>query len=86
MQTLIPYKSATIQLQKNDIIVMYTDGVTEAMDELEQEYGEDRLLACIRLNKSLDAEGVMDAIVDDVKAFTNNNYNDDITMLVLKQG
>lgn len=86
MQTIIPYKSATIQLQKNDIIVMYTDGVTEAMDEAEQEYGEERLFECMKLNKSLDAEGVMDAIVDDVKEFTNNNYNDDITMLVLKQG
>jgi len=86
MQTIIPYKSATIKLQKNDIIVMYTDGVTEAMDEAEQEYGEERLFECMKLNKSLDAEGVMDAIVDNLKEFTNNNYNDDITMLVLKQG
>ncbi len=85
MPTLLPYKSASIKLQKNDIIVMYTDGVTEAMDEGEEEYGEERLAECILKNRSLDAEGIMDAVIDDVKIFTNNNYNDDITMLVLKK-
>lgn len=85
MPTLIPYKSATITLQKNDVIVMYTDGVTEALDEGEEEYGEERLAECILKNRSLDAEGIMDAVIDDVKKFTNNNYSDDITMLVLKK-
>lgn len=85
MPTLMPYSSNKIKLQKNDIIVMYTDGVTEAMDEVEEEYGEERLISCLLKNRGLDAVGVMDAVLDEVKIFTNNTYSDDITMLVLKR-
>jgi phosphoserine phosphatase RsbU/P len=84
MPTISPYKSAHIKLQKNDVIVMYTDGVTEAMDPMDQEYGENRLFDCLIKHRTQDASGIMDAIVEDVKVFTNNNYSDDITMLVLK--
>ena len=85
MPTMVPYNSGTIKLEKEDIIVMYTDGVSEALSEAEEEYGEERLEACVLRNRELDARGIMDAVITDVKKFTNGNYSDDITMLVLKK-
>jgi len=85
MPTIMPYKSNRIKLQKNDIIAMYTDGVTEAMDEVEEEFGEERLIDCLLKNRQLNALAVMEAVLDEVKTFTNNVYSDDITMLVLKK-
>lgn len=85
MPTIMSYQSATVKLRPNDVIVMYTDGVTEAMNAAEEEYGEERLSDCLVLNRELDADGIMQAILDDIKEFTNDSYNDDITMLVLKR-
>lgn len=85
MPSIMPYQSNRIKLQKNDIIAMYTDGVTEAMNEVEDEYGEERLIECLLKNRELNALGVMEAVLDEVKTFTNNIYSDDITMLVLKK-
>jgi sigma-B regulation protein RsbU (phosphoserine phosphatase) len=85
MPTLMTYSTGEVQLQPGDIVVMYTDGVSEAMSEAEEEYGEERLLSCLQKNTSLDAQGILYAILEDVKEFTNNQYSDDITVLVLKK-
>ena len=82
---MIPYKSADVTLQKGDIVVMYTDGVTEALDETEEEYGEERLQKCLLCNASLSARDILNAILEDVKLFTGNRYSDDITIVVLKK-
>jgi len=85
MPSMIPYKSADVTLQKGDIVVMYTDGVTEALDETEEEYGEERLQKCLLCNASLSARDILNAILEDVKLFTGNRYSDDITIVVLKK-
>jgi phosphoserine phosphatase RsbU/P len=85
MPTLMPYATGEVVLRTGDVVVMYTDGVSEAMNPSEEEYGEDRLLACLRKNMGLDAEGILYAILEDVKEFTHNQYSDDITVLVLKK-
>lgn len=85
MPTILDYSSGSIQLQEGDVVVMYTDGVSEAMSEIEEEYGEERLEAVVAANKQLDAQGILEALIDDVKAFTNNSYSDDITLLIFKK-
>lgn len=85
MPTMMAYATGEVALSKGDIVVMYTDGVSEALNEIEEEYGEERLEACLIKNARLNAQGIMEAILEDVKAFTSNTYSDDITLLVLKK-
>lgn len=85
MPTFTPYESAEVELKPGDLIVFYTDGVTEAMNpELDEEYEEERLIECIRKNREGSSQEIQDAIIDDINAFSNNIQYDDITIIVLK--
>lgn len=78
-------ESHAIQLQEGDILVQTTDGVTEAMNSDYEEYGEERLYACVKRMGNLPAEKIVNAIVDDIKKFTGDiPQSDDITLLVMK--
>ena len=75
----------TITLEKGDTLLLYTDGVTEAMNpEQTEEYEEDRLIECIKKNRGKTSKEIQDAIIDDINAFSNNIQYDDITIIVLK--
>ena len=82
----INFKQQSIKLDKGDIIFMYTDGVTEALNPNNELYGEERLINCLnRSDKNLSIEELLAFFCADV----NNNVNgadqsDDITMLALK--
>lgn len=85
MPTFVPYESAEVELKEGDLIVFYTDGVTEAMDpEQSEEYEEERLTDCIRKNRYKTSKEIQDAIITDINAFSNNIQYDDITIIVLK--
>ncbi len=79
------YETETIELHKEDTIVMYTDGITEAMNAQEDEFGELRLQEIIKENKKESAEHIIEVISSDVKNYTGNTLqSDDITMVVVK--
>ncbi len=81
---LEPYKSAEITIQPGDSIVMYTDGVTEAMNINNEEFGEPRLLEILNANRKLDAENLTKLLLKEVKTFAGEQeQSDDITILVL---
>ena len=85
MPTMMPYESAEIDLKPGDLIVFFTDGVTEAMNpDLTEEYEEERLIECIKKNRNKTSREIQDAIIDDINAFSNNIQYDDITIIVLK--
>lgn len=85
MPSLMPYKSAEYIFEKGDTLLFFTDGVTEAMSiDQSKEYEEERLIECVNQNRNKDANGLMNAIIDDVNMFTNNIQHDDITLIVLK--
>ncbi len=69
-----------------DVMVIYTDGITEARSPHDEEYGEERLKAQLTLNHAkLRAEKIRDAIVDDLQAFIGGAaVRDDQTLLVIK--
>ncbi|MDA3901629.1 MAG: SpoIIE family protein phosphatase [Spirochaetes bacterium] len=76
-------KSTT--LEKGDLLVLYTDGIVEAMNSSDEEYGEERFYKVLEKNSSEDAEVVKDALIKDLKKFTNNReQSDDITMLLMR--
>src|SRR5271169_3223664 len=68
-----------------DILVLYTDGVTEAHNSLGEEFGMERLSALIRRDSSLSAEGLMGNIVQSAEDFCQGvGFKDDATVLVVK--
>lgn len=85
MPTMLAYATGEISLNKGDVIALYTDGVSEALNEQEEEYGEERLERCLVKNASLSADGILNAILEDVRGFTSGRYSDDITLVILKK-
>ncbi len=75
-----------IALDKGDILLIYTDGITEAMNPEREEFGELRLLNAIKKYRDLDAESFSDALMDEIKKFTRKApQSDDITFIVIKE-
>ncbi len=81
----IPYQSRRTVLQPGDRIFLYTDGVSEAQNEAQELYGEDRLLESVNRNGSLKLPEMLKAIRADVDAFVDGaDQFDDITMLAFE--
>ncbi len=82
----LPYHEATLQLEKGDALVMYTDGVTEAMNIDYQQFGEERLKETLEDVAMHNCQEMVDAIKSDVAAFAGEaEQSDDITVLTLKR-
>ena len=76
----------TVQLAPGDGVVLYTDGITEAENEIREQYGLERLCEVVSRHWLQSAEGIKDAVVADVLSFiSEGEIYDDITLLVLKQ-
>lgn len=75
-----------IRLHPDDIFVLYTDGITEAMNPQRELYGEERFLAAIRKFGHLDVVEFVKSIKDDILTFTGGfEQNDDITLVAIKE-
>jgi sigma-B regulation protein RsbU (phosphoserine phosphatase) len=80
-----PYQSAKIQLLPGELIVFYTDGVTEARNKKEDEFGEARLIDVISRCSHKPAESILETILDSVTVFTDGDLeSDDLTLVVMK--
>jgi sigma-B regulation protein RsbU (phosphoserine phosphatase) len=67
-----------------DMVVFYTDGVTEAANRLGEEFGLQRLSELVRRGSALSAEELMTDIYNSTADFCGENFNDDVTILVVK--
>lgn len=85
MKTIMPYSTQLIQLQKDDILVMFTDGISEAMNKKGEEFS-DSLLESICINSAANsADEILDKIKSEVQKFAEGTtQSDDITLVVLK--
>jgi sigma-B regulation protein RsbU (phosphoserine phosphatase) len=75
---------ASEDLLSGDVLVFYTDGVTEAENRLGEEFGMERLCATIQRHSSLSAEDLMNNIYNAAADFCSDEFNDDVTILVVK--
>jgi len=82
----IEYKEDTLQLEHGDTLVMFTDGVTEAMNGAEQEFGVERLDNILSGMAGQGCQQIVEAVKAGVSDFVDDaEQSDDITMLVLKR-
>ena len=84
--THFPYECERVELKKGDILVMFTDGITEAMSPDEVEFGDEGIISVMRETKADDANTYADAIIHAIDVFTNSKYSDDVTLMTLKVG
>ena len=76
-----------LQLEDGDTLVVFSDGVTEALNLAGDEFGEERLLPCINEHRASPTDVLLDRILATVRAFTAlAAQNDDVTALVLRYG
>ncbi|MDQ3019332.1 MAG: PP2C family protein-serine/threonine phosphatase [Bacteroidota bacterium] len=82
----VTYEVGIVNLEKDDIIVFYTDGVTEAMNKKGDEFGEEKLINVLQENKNQSPEDILENIKNSIVVFTKDTSQyDDITLIVLKK-
>ena len=79
------YEERPIALRPGDVLLLYTDGVTEAESPSGEQYGQSRLEQLILRLRERGATEILDAVVDDVLAWAaERGQNDDLTLMVVK--
>ena len=82
----LDYHEATVTLEKSDALVMFTDGVTEAVNTTYEEFGEKRLTATLGQLAKANCQQIIDSVKADVAAFVGEaEQSDDITLLTVKR-
>jgi sigma-B regulation protein RsbU (phosphoserine phosphatase) len=82
-----PYGQETVTLDVGDTVVIFSDGVSEALNSAGEEYGDARLQAVVEGTQkpTVTAQSVVDRVVSEVRGFTKGAVqNDDITVMVLR--
>ncbi|MBE7516409.1 MAG: SpoIIE family protein phosphatase [Chloracidobacterium sp.] len=80
------YETGNAQLGRGDVLFIYSDGVSEANDVQEEEFGMDRLRQVIRHNVQRSASGIRDKVESALSEFTGTApANDDITIVIVKR-
>ncbi|WP_448561976.1 PP2C family protein-serine/threonine phosphatase [Trichothermofontia sp.] len=75
-----------ITLHAGDVVVLYTDGITEAMNAQRQQYGPDRLCQVVRNHAQRSAQEIRQAVLEDIWNYVGEEpLRDNLTLLVLKQ-
>ncbi len=75
----------TTTVAAGDVLVCYTDGVTESFDEHDTIYGVERLVQVVQRTQQHTAEAIVTTIANDVTAFSDGRIYDDVTLLVIQR-
>ena len=79
------FEEETVQLEPGDLMVAFSDGVTEALSASGEEYGEARLLECVEANRTKSVPDLLDSVLASVRAFAAGAVqSDDVTALVVR--
>jgi len=84
LSTMTAYEIGKHTLKSGDLFVAYTDGVTEAMNADEEEFGEERLKELVKLNRGEPVKEIISAICREVDQFAHGNQSDDFTLIVFR--
>jgi phosphoserine phosphatase RsbU/P len=78
-----PFATGTAHLRPGDRVILYTDGVTEATDDHEEEFGEERLVSLLQENRMSTANQLQAKILGAAGEFCQGHWHDDATLLIL---
>lgn len=82
----VPYEEAIIPFKQGDILVIFSDGITEAMNDKQEEFDEPRLLELITQNKAKSSGEIIDLIFKEVNNYSKGQEQmDDMTIIVIKR-
>jgi len=81
----IDLEERELELASNDVVIFYTDGVTESINEKEEQFGQDRLIAAIEKGIDLPVQDLIDKVKEEVTTFARGQPQfDDLTLVALK--
>jgi sigma-B regulation protein RsbU (phosphoserine phosphatase) len=81
----MPYEDSAIDLKSGDVLLAFTDGVTEARNPSDEEFGEQRLKSLLREAAGLSASGISLAIWEELKNWIQDaEQHDDLTFVIVK--
>jgi serine phosphatase RsbU (regulator of sigma subunit) len=79
------FEQDTLRLAAGDLLLLFSDGVTEAMNVANEEFGDDHLVDCVRRRHGQDPQVVLEALVGEVRAFCGDAVqSDDVTMMLVR--
>ena len=83
--TIYDYEERDVELQTNDIVVLLSDGIVEAMNDDGEDFGLDKLQHVVYQNRELSAHNLTEKILGEVRKFVGSEeQQDDITIVILK--
>jgi sigma-B regulation protein RsbU (phosphoserine phosphatase) len=75
-----------LTLKRDDCLLLYTDGVTEALDANGDEFGPDRMIECVRASAPEGAPAIISRLIDELRNFVGAQpQNDDITLIAIRK-
>ncbi len=75
-----------VSLERNDCILLYTDGITEALDNEGNEFGLERTIGSVQSSATEGAQAIVTRLIDDLRNFVGSTpQNDDITMIAIRK-
>ncbi|HJO91887.1 MAG TPA: SpoIIE family protein phosphatase [Victivallales bacterium] len=81
----VKYTSEELQLNQGNSLALYTDGIIEAPDKDNIEYGTEKLIDIFKIRQNEKLSKIGDPIIKDVLKYQNGNKFDDITLLILRR-
>lgn len=85
MMPNVIYETGSVQMNRFDVLSMFTDGITETIDIEDEEFGEQRLVEVLLKNTNASAKNILDAIIDQTNQFKGDMPQyDDMTMILMK--
>ena len=80
----VAWKQESVQLAPGDVLLLYTDGITESQDSREEFFGEKRLVETMQANRGRSAQDIQDSLISEVREFVGDAPQfDDITLMVV---
>jgi sigma-B regulation protein RsbU (phosphoserine phosphatase) len=80
----VPYRDTTVPIREGELLFLYTDGITDELNEADEPYGEARLVSELLDLRKADLPEIVSRVHDDVLRFTDGKPQDDLTVLAVR--
>lgn len=86
MMPCVSYAEETVKFEPGDVLLIYSDGITESINDRDEEFGEQRLVEVIKNNVNRSASGIRDRIEEALSRFVGTTAPvDDMTLMIIKR-